>query len=51
MMFLYSVASDSDSELSSYDSCQCQSVHFCLLGDVIEDNPWVFQAEMEGCKV
>ena len=21
-----------------------------LLGDVIGDNPWVFQAEMEGCK-
>ena len=22
-----------------------------LLGDVIRDNPWVVQAEMEGCKV
>ena len=35
----------------------CQSVHFCvntvviLLGDVIRDNLWVVQAEMEGCKV
>ena len=26
-MFLYSVAS----ELSNYDSCQCQSAHFCVL--------------------
>ena len=48
-MFLCSVAS----ELSNYDSHQ--SVHFCvlivfiLLGDVIKDNPWVVQAEMEGC--
>ena len=52
-MFLCSVAS----ELSNYDSCH--SVHFCLiintvvilLGDVIRGNPWVVQAEMEGCKV
>ena len=50
-MFLCNVAS----ELSNYDSCQ--SVHFCvlivvsLLGDVIGDNPWVVQAEMEGRKV
>ena len=22
-----------------------------LLGDIIRDNPWVVQAEMEGCKV
>ena len=22
-----------------------------LLGDVVRDNPWVVQAEMEGCKV
>ena len=36
MMFLGSVAS----KLSYY-----------LLGDVIRDNPWVVQAEMEGCKV
>ena len=56
IMFLCSVAS----ELSNYDTCQ--SVHFCvltfflhintvaiLLGDVIRDNPWVVQAEMEGC--
>ena len=39
-----------------------QSVHFygaflrintvvILLGDPIRDNPWVVQAEMEGCKV
>ena len=53
MMFLCSVTS----ELSNYDSCR--SVHFCvliqnfviLLGDVIGGNPWVVQAEMEGCKV
>ena len=53
MMFTCSVAS----ELSNYDSCQ--SVHFCvliqlsfnLLGDAIRGNPWVVQAEMEGCKV
>ena len=47
MMFLCSVVP----ELSNYDSCQL--VHFCviLLGDVIRDNPWVVQAEMEGCKV
>ena len=52
MMFLCSVAST----MSSYDSCL--SVHFLrintvviLLGDVIRDNPWVIQAEMERCKV
>ena len=52
MMFSCSVAS----ELSNYDSRQ--SLHFCvlntvviLLGDVIRGNPWVAQAEMEGCKV
>ena len=52
MMFLCGVAS----ELSNYDSCQ--SVHFCvlntvviLLGGIIRGNPWVVQAEMEGCKV
>ena len=53
MMFSCSVAS----ELSNYDSCQ--SVHFCeliqyvviLVGNVIRGNPWVVQAEMEGCKV
>ena len=54
MMFLCSVAS----ELSNYDSCQL--VHFCVLnintvviflGDVIKDDPWVVQAEMDGCKV
>ena len=46
MMFSCSVAS----ELSNYDSGQ--SVHFChLLGDVTRGNPWVVQAEMEGCKV
>ena len=51
-MFLCSVAS----ELSNYDSCQL--VHFLhintvviLLGDVIRGNPWVVQAEKEGCKV
>ena len=51
MMFSCSVAS----ELSNNDSCQ--SMHFCiliqliviLLGDVIRGNPWVVQAEMEGC--
>ena len=52
MMFLCSVAS----ELSNYDSCH--SVHFLcintvviLLGDVINGNPWVVQAEMEGCNL
>ena len=55
MMFLCSVASET--ELSNYDSCQ--SLHLCILivvillglGDVIRGNPWVVQAEMEGCKV
>ena len=47
-MFLCSVAS----ELSNDDICQ--SVHFCVLiqlslCDVIRGNPWVVQAEMEGC--
>ena len=44
MMFLCSVAS----ELSNYDSL---SVGAFLLGDVIRGNPWVVEAEMEGCKV
>ena len=43
-MFLCSVAS----ELSNYDSYQSVVI---LLGDVIRGNPWVVQAEMEGCKV
>ena len=52
-MFLCSVTS----ELSNYDSCQ--SVHFSVLiqlsfclvmySDVITGNPWVVQAEIEGC--
>ena len=53
MMFSCSVAS----ELSNYDSCQSVGVFLhintvvALLGDVIRGNPWVVQAEMEGCKV
>ena len=51
MMFLCSVAS----KLSNYDSCQ--SVHLCVLIQLpfclvmsSGGNPWVVQAEMEGCK-
>ena len=55
MMFLCSVAS----ELSNYDIGLVLSVGaflrintvVILLGDVTRDNPWVVQAEMEGCKV
>ena len=51
-MFLCRVAS----ELSNYDSCQVGAFMrintvVILLGDVIRGNPWVVQAEMEGCKV
>ena len=49
-MFLFNVAS----ELSNYDSCQsflCINTVVILLGDIIRGNPWVVQAEMEGCKV
>ena len=48
-MFLCSVTS----ELSNDDSCQsCVLIQVSLLlGDVIKGNPWVVQAEMEGCKV
>ena len=34
--------------------CRCISAYNTveiLLGDVIRGNPWVVQAEMEGCKV
>ena len=52
MMFSRSVAS----ELSNYDICQLFAflrinTVVILLGDVIRGNPWVFHAEMEGCKV
>ena len=53
MTFLCSVTS----ELSNYDSCQSFGAFLrintfvILLGDVIRGNPWVVQAEMEGCKV
>ena len=52
MMFLCNMAS----ELSHYDSqlfgafLRINTV-VILLGDVIRGNPWVVEAEMEGCKV
>ena len=52
MMFLCSVAS----ELSNYDSWAVGvflriNTVVMLLGDVIRDNLWVVQAEMEGCEI
>ena len=46
MLFLSSMAS----ELSNYGFLRFNTV-VILLGDVIRGNPWVVQAEMEGCKV
>ena len=46
MMFLCSVAP----ELSVGAFLRINTV-VILLGDVIRGNPWVVQAEMEGCKV
>ena len=40
------------SELSNYDTIsRCVNTVVILLGGVIRDNPWVVQAEMEGCEV
>ena len=43
------------SQLSNYDMSVGAFIRIntvvILLGDVIRDNPWWVQAEMEGCKV
>ena len=49
MMFLCSVASElSNSKLLSVSAFLRINT---VVGDVITGNPWVVQAEMEGCKV
>ena len=35
----------------SFGAFLCINTVVILLGDVIRDNPWVVQAEMEGCKI
>ena len=35
----------------SFGAFLCINTFVILLGDVIGGNPWVVQAEMEGCKV